>query len=91
MLIEGPIVARMIGKGRENMKRLNEETGAVIFVIMETHADQKPLCITGPLDNVEFAMQQVFSFIQEARAKLNNGALLYVAVPVHCKDKMPKI
>ena len=33
MMIEGPLVARMIGKGGENIKRLQEETGAKIVII----------------------------------------------------------
>jgi hypothetical protein len=33
MMIEGPLVARVIGKGGENIKRLQEETGAKIVII----------------------------------------------------------
>ena len=33
MMIEGPLVARLIGKGGENIKRLQEETGAKIVII----------------------------------------------------------
>ena len=33
MMLEGPLVARVIGKGGENIKRLQEETGAKIVII----------------------------------------------------------
>ncbi len=36
MMLEGPLVARVIGKGGENIKRLQEETGAKIVIIQVT-------------------------------------------------------
>merc|ERR550534_2022060 len=61
MMIEGPLVARMIGKGGENIKRLQEETGAKIVIIQETKdfADQKPLRISGSPDKIEYAKQRM--------------------------------
>merc|ERR1719391_858496 len=72
MMIEGPLVARIIGKGGENIKRLQEETGAKIVIIQDTKdfADQKPLRISGPPDKVEYAKQRVMQVIQEEREKL---------------------
>merc|ERR1719391_1075204 len=74
MMIEGPLVARIIGKGGENIKRLQEETGAKIVIIQDTKdfADQKPLRISGPPDKVEYAKQRVMQVIQEEREKLGN-------------------
>merc|ERR550517_887596 len=71
-MIEGPLVARMIGKGGENIKRLQEETGAKIVIIQETKdfADQKPLRISGSPDKIEYAKQRVMQVIQEEREKL---------------------
>ena len=37
LFVKGPLVARVIGKGGENIKRLQEETGAKI-VIIQVHA-----------------------------------------------------
>jgi len=73
MMLEGPLVARVIGKGGENIKRLQEETGAKIVIIQESKdfADQKPLRISGPPDKVEYAKQRVMQVIQEEREKLN--------------------
>merc|ERR1719474_141656 len=72
MMIEGPLVARMIGKGGENIKRFQEETGAKIVIIQETKdfADQKPLRISGSPDKIEYAKQRVMQVIQEEREKL---------------------
>jgi len=73
MMLEGPLVARVIGKGGENIKRLQEETGAKIVIIQDSKdfADQKPLRISGPPDKVEYAKQRVMQVIQEEREKLN--------------------
>lgn len=72
MMIEGPLVARIIGKGGENIKRLQEETGAKIVIIQDTKdfADQKPLRISGPPDKVEYAKQRVMQTIAEEREKI---------------------
>merc|ERR1719495_187923 len=77
MMLEGPLVARVIGKGGENIKRLQEETGAKIVIIQETKefADQKPLRISGPPDKVEYAKQRVMQVIQEEREKLAGGGM----------------
>merc|ERR1719495_582427 len=75
MMLEGPLVARVIGKGGENIKRLQEETGAKIVIIQESKdfADQKPLRISGPPDKVEYAKQRVMQVVQEEREKLGGG------------------
>jgi len=72
MMLEGPLVARVIGKGGENIKRLQEETGAKIVIIQDTKevADQKPLRISGPPDKIEYAKTRVLQVIEEERAKL---------------------
>jgi len=77
MMLEGPLVARVIGKGGENIKRLQEETGAKIVIIQESKdfADQKPLRISGPPDKVEYAKQRVMQVIQEEREKLAGGGM----------------
>merc|ERR1719378_1401401 len=64
-----------VGKGGENIKRLQEETGAKIVIIQETKdfADQKPLRISGPPDKVEYAKQRVMQVVQEEREKLGGG------------------
>jgi len=75
MMLEGPLVARVIGKGGENIKRLQEETGAKIVIIQETKdvADQKPLRISGPPDKIEYAKTRVLQVIEEERSKLGMG------------------
>merc|ERR1719223_2415786 len=77
MMLEGPLVARVIGKGGENIKRLQEETGAKIVIIQESKdvADQKPLRISGPPDKIEYAKQRVLQVIEEERAKLGMGGM----------------
>merc|ERR1719187_1898670 len=75
MMLEGPLVARVIGKGGENIKSLVEAEGAKIVIIQETKefADQKPLRISGPPDKVEYAKQRVMQVVQEEREKLGGG------------------
>jgi hypothetical protein len=50
MMFSGCVVARIIGKGGEVFKALQEETRAKNVIIQETRefADEKPLKITGP-------------------------------------------
>jgi len=75
MMIPGRLVARIIGKGGEVIKALQEETGAKIVIIQDTKefADEKPLKITGPPDIVEFAKQRVEQIIAEEEEKLGRG------------------
>jgi far upstream element-binding protein len=67
MMVPGRLVARIIGKGGEVIKALQEETGAKIIIIQDTRefADEKPLKITGPPEVVEFAKQRVEQVIAE--------------------------
>ena len=75
MMIPGRLVARIIGKGGEVIKALQEETGAKIVIIQDTKefADEKPLKITGPPNIVEFAKQRVEQIIAEEEEKLGRG------------------
>ena len=61
MMVPGHLVARIIGKGGETIKALQEETGAKIVIIQDSKdfQEEKPLKITGPPDKVEFAKQRV--------------------------------
>jgi len=75
MMIPGRLVARIIGKGGEVIKALQEETGAKIVIIQDTKefADEKPLKITGGPDIVEFAKKRVEQIIAEEEEKLGRG------------------
>merc|ERR1719470_457550 len=75
MMVPGRLVARIIGKGGEVIKALQEETGAKIVIIQDTRefADEKPLKITGPPEVVEFAKQRVEQVIAEEEQKIGRG------------------
>merc|ERR1719315_842615 len=75
MMVPGRLVARIIGKGGEVIKALQEETGAKIVIIQDTRefADEKPLKITGSADVVEFAKQRVEQVIAEEEEKVARG------------------
>merc|ERR1719369_68020 len=77
MMVPGRLVARIIGKGGEVIKALQEETGAKIVIIQDTRefADEKPLKITGSADVVEFAKQRVEQVIAEEEEKVARGGL----------------
>merc|ERR1712235_229868 len=72
MMIPGHLVARVIGKGGEVIKALQEETGAKIVIIQESKefANEKLLKITGPPDKVEFARMRVDQVIAEEQKKM---------------------
>merc|ERR1719189_2894122 len=72
MMIPGHLVARVIGKGGEVIKALQEETGAKIVIIQESKefAAEKLLKITGPPDKVEFARMRVDQVIAEEQKKM---------------------
>merc|ERR1719474_1664376 len=72
MMIPGRLVARIIGKGGEVIKALQEETGAKIVIIQDSKefADEKLLKITGPPDRVEFAKGRVEQVIAEEQEKM---------------------
>ena len=75
MMVPGHLVARIIGKGGEVIKALQEETGAKIVIIQDTKefADEKPLKITGTPEAVEFAKQRVEQVIEEEQQKADRG------------------
>ena len=75
MMVPGRLVARIIGKGGEVIKALQEETGAKIVIIQDTRefADEKPLKISGPPEAVEFAKQRVEQVIAEEEQKMGGG------------------
>ena len=75
MMIPGHLVARVIGKGGEVIKALQEETGAKIVIIQESKefAAEKLLKITGPPDKVEFARIRVDQVIAEEQKKMGGG------------------
>ena len=72
MMIPGHLVARVIGKGGEVIKALQEETGAKIVIIQESKefAQEKLLKITGPPDKVEFARIRVDQVIADEQKKI---------------------
>ena len=61
MMIPGNLVARIIGRGGEVIKALQEDTGAKIVIIQESreYALEKPLRITGSPEAVEMARLRV--------------------------------
>merc|ERR1719341_287004 len=75
MMIPGHLVARVIGKGGEVIKALQEETGAKIVIIQESKefAAEKLLKITGPPDKVEFARIRVDQVIADEQKKMGGG------------------
>ena len=75
MMVPGHLVARIIGKGGEVIKALQEETGAKIVIIQDSRefADEKPLKISGTPDVVEFARQRVEQVISEEQQKMGRG------------------
>ena len=72
MMIPGNLVARIIGKGGEVIKSLQEETGAKIVIIQDSkeYALEKPLRITGGLENVEMARNRVEQVLEAETQKL---------------------
>ena len=75
MMIQGHLVARVIGKGGEVIKALQEETGAKIVIIQESKefAAEKLLKITGSPEKVEFARIRVEQVIAEEQKKMSGG------------------
>jgi len=73
MMVPGRLVARIIGKGGEVIKSLQEETGAKIVVIQDSkeYAEEKPLKISGSPEVVEAAKIRVEQFIAEEEDKLS--------------------
>jgi len=72
MMIPGNLVARIIGKGGEVIKALQEETGAKIVIIQDSreYAMEKPLRITGSVEVVEAARNRVEQVLAAEQSKL---------------------
>jgi len=75
MMIPGNLVARIIGKGGEIIKALQEETGAKIVIIQESreYAAEKPLRITGSPEAVEMARIRVEAVLASEMEKVGGG------------------
>ena len=75
MMIPGNLVARIIGKGGEVIKALQEETGAKIVIIQESreYAVEKPLRITGSAEAVEMARIKVEALLANEMEKVGSG------------------
>lgn len=67
IMIPGPKVGLVIGKGGETIKMLQEKTGAKMVVIQDGPGQEleKPLRISGDPQKVEHAKQLVYELIQE--------------------------
>jgi len=76
MMIPGNLVARIIGKGGEIIKALQEETGAKIVIIQESreYAAEKPLRITGSPEAVEMARIRVEAVLANEMEKVGGGS-----------------
>lgn len=72
MMVPGRLVSRIIGKGGEVIRALQEETGAKIVIIQDTreYAEEKPLRITGTPEVVEVARQRVEQVMLEEDKKI---------------------
>jgi len=72
MMIPGNLVARIIGKGGEVIKALQEDTGAKIVIIQESreYALEKPLRITGSPEAVEMARIRVENVLANEMEKV---------------------
>ncbi|XP_011501071.1 PREDICTED: far upstream element-binding protein 3 isoform X4 [Ceratosolen solmsi marchali] len=72
IMIPGPKVGLIIGKGGETIKQLQEKSGAKMVVIQEGPAQEqeKPLRITGDQQKVEHAKQLVYELIAEKEMQM---------------------
>ncbi|CAH1164508.1 unnamed protein product [Phaedon cochleariae] len=71
IMIPGPKVGLIIGKGGETIKQLQEKSGAKMVVIQDgpNQEHEKPLMISGDPQKVEFAKQLVYDLIAEKEMK----------------------
>lgn len=71
IMIPGPKVGLIIGKGGETIKQLQEKSGAKMVVIQDgpNQEHEKPLLITGDPQKVEYAKQLVYDLIAEKEMK----------------------
>nr|XP_024214387.1 far upstream element-binding protein 2 isoform X3 [Halyomorpha halys] len=79
IMLPGPKVGLVIGKGGETIKQLQEKSGAKMVVIQEgpNQEAEKPLRITGDPQKVEHAKALVYELLAEkenqARGAMNRG------------------
>ena len=74
IMIPGPKVGLIIGKGGETIKQLQEKSGAKMVVIQEgpNQEQEKPLRISGDPNKVEYAKQLVYELIAEKEMQAYN-------------------
>ncbi|XP_043462521.1 far upstream element-binding protein 1 isoform X1 [Leptopilina heterotoma] len=74
IMIPGPKVGLIIGKGGETIKHLQEKSGAKMVVIQEgpNQEQEKPLRITGDPQKVEYAKTLVYELIAEKEMQMFN-------------------
>ncbi|XP_044743184.1 far upstream element-binding protein 3 isoform X2 [Chrysoperla carnea] len=75
IMVPGPKVGLIIGKGGETIKQLQEKSGAKMVVIQEgpNPEQEKPLRITGDPQKVEYAKQLVYDLIAEKEMQAYRG------------------
>ncbi|XP_030761086.1 far upstream element-binding protein 3 [Sitophilus oryzae] len=75
IMIPGPKVGLIIGKGGETIKQLQEKSGAKMVVIQDGPAQEleKPLVISGDPQKIEYAKQLVYDLIAEKEMKSFNN------------------
>lgn len=71
IMIPGPKVGLIIGKGGETIKQLQEKSGAKMVVIQDgpDQEHEKPLVISGDPAKIEHAKQLVYDLIAEKEMK----------------------
>lgn len=74
IMIPGPKVGLIIGKGGETIKQLQERSGAKMVVIQDgpNQEQEKPLRISGDPAKVEYAKQLVYDLIAEKEMQAYN-------------------
>lgn len=74
IMIPGPKVGLIIGKGGETIKQLQEKSGAKMVVIQDgpNQEHEKPLVISGDPSKIEHAKQLVYDLIAEKEMKSFN-------------------
>lgn len=75
LMVPGPKVGLLIGKGGETIKQLQERSGVKMVIIQEGPGmeSEKPLRITGDYEKVERAKQMVHEFLAELDQKQGGG------------------
>ncbi|RZF38066.1 hypothetical protein LSTR_LSTR006465 [Laodelphax striatellus] len=76
IMVPGPKVGLIIGKGGETIKQLQEKSGAKMVVIQDgpNQEQEKPLRISGELLKVEAAKQLVYELISEKDGQNSFGS-----------------